>query len=160
VAALMADIVAYPVLYGQRHVVLIVDGDRARGAVLCNFLKRSGFHAVSVADGEQAARLIQLGVTIDIVVSDIGIQGAMNGLMLAHWIMDHRPDLPLILVAGSLRIDKTRLCGAEILKTPCAPKRLAERIGETLMKNSLRPVMKPKKLKRARGALLLPFGGR
>jgi len=151
----MADIVAYPVLYGQRHVVLIVESDARRAALVCGRLKESGFHAVSVAGTEQAAAMITLGVTVDIVVSDVGLQG---GLSLARWVMEHRPDLPLILASEGARVSKMKLCGAELLEKPYAEKWLAEKIRDCLLRNCFRPVMKPKR--RVGSALLLPFGGR
>ena len=42
------------------------------------------------------------GVEIDLVFSDIRMPGALDGYGLARWIMENRPDLPIILATGDL----------------------------------------------------------
>ena len=148
----MTNIVAYPVEYGQRHVVLVVESEPGASRFLCDHLRRLGFHAASVAQSQEAQRLIALGITFDIVVSDIGLA---HGLRLAHWVMDRAPNLPLVLIAPDIHPVKDLLCGAEIFAKPYALGALARKIRDTLARNRPRQVKKPKRHWQA-GALL-PF---
>ena len=116
----MADIVPFPIGPTQRHVVLVVDDEPAIRTVLSEFLRDCGLHPVAVESGDEAVRLLRLGVAIDIVFSDVRMPGNVDGYGLARWIMDNRPEIPLILVTGDLGKANAaiELCGAEVLAKP------------------------------------------
>jgi CheY-like chemotaxis protein len=81
-------------------VVLVVEDVVLVRMLLADFLRKSGYHVVEASDGEEAIRLIRL-VPVNIVVSDIHMPGATtDGLALARWIHEHRPDLKIILASG------------------------------------------------------------
>jgi CheY-like chemotaxis protein len=130
----MADIVAFPAEAEPRHVVLVVDDEPAIRAVLCEYLRDCGFHPLSAANGEEAVRLIERRVAIDLVFSDVRMPGAIDGYGLARWILDNRPDLPVLLVTGDLGKANAaaELCGAETLAKPYDFEVLARKIRETL----------------------------
>jgi DNA-binding NtrC family response regulator len=98
----VADLITFPVEYGQRHIVLIVDDEPAIRAVLGEYLRECGFVTVVAADAADAIRKIKMGVAIDLVFSDVRMPGDLDGYGLAHWIMDNRPDLPVILATGDV----------------------------------------------------------
>jgi DNA-binding NtrC family response regulator len=115
----MAEIIAFP-CEDHRHTVLIVDDEPAIRGFLYDYLNESGFHALTVASGDEAARLLQSGVMIDIVFSDVQMPGTLDGYGLARWVMAHRPGLPVLLASGELGKANAvhELCGAEILPKP------------------------------------------
>ena len=116
----MADIVPFPVELTERHVVLVVDDEPVIRTVLSEFLRDCGLHSVAVESGDEAFRLLRLGVAIDIVFSDVRMPGDVDGYGLARWIMENRPEIPVILVTGDLGKANAaiELCGAEVLAKP------------------------------------------
>ncbi|MGH6827924.1 MAG: hypothetical protein ACREFW_03330 [Rhizomicrobium sp.] len=148
----MAEIVAYPVAYGQRHVVLVVASHAASRLAFCGHLRRRGFHAVSVEDTDAAIRAIGVGAAFDLVLSS-----AAEGPRLARWIMDNRPDLPLVLMIDA-RHPRAELCGAGLLRPACSLDQVAGKIDDTLRSNRARPVRI--RTRKATRAVLMPFGGR
>src|SRR5579872_497828 len=98
----MADIVAFPREAEPRHTVLVVDDEPAIRAVLCEYLRDCGFQPLSAATGDEAVQVIQREATIDLVFSDVRMPGEIDGYGLARWIMENRPQLPVLLITGDL----------------------------------------------------------
>jgi CheY-like chemotaxis protein len=102
----MADIIAFPhdgeAGTKHRHTVLIVDDEPVIRGFLCDYLNESGFHAVAVASGDEAAQLLESGAAIDLVFSDVRMPGTLDGFGLARWVMDNRPDVPVLLTSCDL----------------------------------------------------------
>jgi DNA-binding response OmpR family regulator len=115
----MAEIIAFP-REEHHHTVLIVDDEPAIRGFLYDYLSESGFHPLTVASGDEAARLLASGAAIDLVFSDVRMPGSLDGYDLARWVMNHRPGLPVLLASGDLGKANAlqELCGAEILPKP------------------------------------------
>lgn len=117
----MADIIAFPQDDHRRHTVLIVDDEPVIRSFLCDYLNEAGFHALAVASGDEAARLLGQGVAIDLVFSDVRMPGTLDGFGLARWVTENKPGLPVLLASGDLgsKRDAAKAChGAEILPKP------------------------------------------
>jgi DNA-binding NtrC family response regulator len=97
----MADIVPFPI-EAQRYTVLVVDDEPAIRAVVCEFLKDSGLNALAADNADQALAMLAEGPKVDLVFSDVRMPGALDGYGLARWILENRPELPVILVSGDL----------------------------------------------------------
>jgi CheY-like chemotaxis protein len=120
----MADFIAFPPA-GQantacRHTVLIVDDEPVIRGFLCDYLNESGFHALAVASGDEAARLLESGTAIDLVFSDVRMPGKLDGFGLARWVMDNYPAVPVLLTSGYLGKPSAaqQSCCAGILPKP------------------------------------------
>ncbi len=115
----MAEVIAFP-REDRHHTVLIVDDEPAIRGFLYDYLSESGFRALAVSSGDEAARLLASGAVIDLVFSDVQMPGTLDGYGLARWVMDHRPGLPVLLASGDLGKANAvqELCGAEILPKP------------------------------------------
>jgi DNA-binding NtrC family response regulator len=116
----MAEIIVFPFEDQHRHTVLIVDDEPAIRGFLYDYLSESGFNALTAASADEAVKLLETETAIDLVFSDVRMPGTLDGFGLAHWVMEHRPGLPVILASGDLgKINATReLVGAEILPKP------------------------------------------
>ncbi len=42
---------------------------------------------------------------ISLVFTDVQMPGGMDGLDLARWMREHRPDVPVIVTSGQLRTE-------------------------------------------------------
>jgi DNA-binding NtrC family response regulator len=101
-ALTVAEVIPFPVEYSQRHTVLVVDDEPAIRGVLCEFLRECGFNSLSAENADQAMTLIAGGSAVDLVFSDVRMPGTMDGCGLARWILQNRPELPVILATGDL----------------------------------------------------------
>jgi DNA-binding NtrC family response regulator len=98
----MADVVPFPVEHGKSYAVLVVDDEPAIRGVLCEFLKECGLSPISAENADEAMVLIQGGMAVDLVFSDVRMPGRLDGCALARWILENRPELPVILATGDL----------------------------------------------------------
>jgi DNA-binding NtrC family response regulator len=99
----VADIIPFPVEAAQQHhTVLVVDDEPAIRGVVCEFLRDCGLNPVAAEDADQAVALIERGLAVDLVFSDVRMPGKLDGYGLARWILENRPEIPVILVTGDL----------------------------------------------------------
>ena len=83
---------------GSRRVLLVEDNPDVAEATR-EMLARSGCAVETVGNTEAALRALDEG-EFDLVLSDIVMAGAQNGLDLARVIRERRPDLAVILATG------------------------------------------------------------
>jgi CheY-like chemotaxis protein len=81
-------------------IVLVVEDVVLVRMLLADLLRKAGYSVAEASDGEEAISLIQ-SIPVRVVVSDVHMPGASkDGLALARWIHEHRPDLKIILASG------------------------------------------------------------
>jgi DNA-binding NtrC family response regulator len=115
----MANIIAFPQEDRQPQTVLIVDDEPAIRGFLYDYLSQCGFNPLTAASGDEAIELLEKDITIDLVFSDVRMPGKLDGFGLAHWVMEHRPGLPVLLASGDLgKVNATRELVAEIVAKP------------------------------------------
>jgi DNA-binding NtrC family response regulator len=116
----VVDIVSFPVESGPRHTVLVVDDEPAIRGVVCEFLRDCGLNPIAAENADQAVALIERGIPIDLVFSDVRMPGSRDGYGLARWILETRPELPVILATGDLgKVNAAAgLSGVEIFAKP------------------------------------------
>jgi CheY-like chemotaxis protein len=79
--------------------VLLVEDNPEVAEVSCEMLEELGY-AVKLARDAEAALSIVAGESFDLVVSDIVMAGALDGVGLARALRESHPALPVILVSG------------------------------------------------------------
>jgi len=85
-----------PVSAGQ---VLVVDDEELVRNVLAAQLKDAGFAVVAASGGAEAIALLDGGVDVDALVTDLSMP-AMDGLAVIHAAHKRRPGLPALLLTG------------------------------------------------------------
>jgi two-component system response regulator HydG len=78
--------------------VLVVDDDAGMTAMLAARLTSRGFRVSTAASGDEAIAMV-LRDDIEIAVSDVNMKG-MNGVELCQRLLEHRPQLPVILITA------------------------------------------------------------
>lgn len=63
-------------------------------------LEAKGFKVVEASDGNAAIDLLEGGVKVDLVFSDVTMPGSANGIELANHIYQKTPHLPVVLTTG------------------------------------------------------------
>ena len=80
--------------------VLMVEDDALAASVVVPALQAAG-HQVQLCDNaDQAQALLQGEAPFDVLFTDVVMPGRLNGLDLAHWVREHRPQLPTVLATG------------------------------------------------------------
>lgn len=80
--------------------ILVVDDERAVRTMLVEMLEHFGYRPLAAADAHEAMRLIESAPRIDLLVTDIGLPGGMNGRQLADIARRLRPDLRVLFITG------------------------------------------------------------
>jgi CheY-like chemotaxis protein len=83
--------------------ILVVEDDESTRMLVRDELSLTGCQIWLAADAAQAIAILQGGIDIDLVLTDVMMPGAMNGLGLAAWIELRHPGLPVALTSAKSR---------------------------------------------------------
>ncbi|MFH6787146.1 MULTISPECIES: CHASE domain-containing protein [Methylobacterium] len=112
--------------------VLIVDDEPTVRMLVTDVLSDLGYTAIEAADGAGGLRVLQSDARIDLLVTDVGLPGGMNGRQLADAARVARPDLKVLFITGfaetALVTDGRLEPGMAVLTKPFAVEALAARI--------------------------------
>jgi PAS domain S-box-containing protein len=122
---------------GQGETVLIVDDEPTVRMLVTDVLDDLGFTAIEASDSVAAIQVLQSNVRIDLLVTDVGLTGGMNGRQVADAGRAARPQLKVLFITGYAEnavIGNGRLApGMQILTKPFAVEALATRIKNLLL---------------------------
>ncbi|TBU88180.1 ATP-binding protein [Phytopseudomonas dryadis] len=116
---------------GQR--VLLVEDDAAVRLLVAEVLDELGYDTVDAAEPQAAIALLASDMTLDMLVSDVGLPG-MSGRQLAEIARQHRPELPILFVTGYADHSSTVLPGSnmDIISKPFSMTDLANKLSDML----------------------------
>jgi CheY-like chemotaxis protein len=107
--------------------------------LVTELLSSLGYNVMEAADGISGLQLLQSDLRIDVLVSDIGLPGGMNGREMAGIARKSRPGLPVLFITGyaeSAVIEKAHLePRTQVLTKPFVLDALSARVA-TLVKLS------------------------
>ena len=111
-------------------VVLLVEDEDSLRENAAEWLRDAGHRVLEAPDGAAALRLLHGGARVDVLVSDIGLPGGVNGRQVADAARESRPGLPVLLMTGyAAAALKTGLpAGMAIMDKPFALADLSERV--------------------------------
>jgi CheY-like chemotaxis protein len=81
--------------------ILIVEDDPVSRLLITRSLHQHGFDTIEVSVGADAIALLERHTAIDVVFTDICLPGKIDGVGVARWIRENRPELPVILGTGT-----------------------------------------------------------
>jgi CheY-like chemotaxis protein len=121
---------------GDGETVLIVDDEPSVRMLIGETLAELGYAAIESGDGASALQVLRSDARIDLLVTDVGLPGGMNGRQVADFARSVRPDLKVLFITGyaeKVVIGNSGLDqGMAILPKPFAMDGLANRIKELL----------------------------
>jgi CheY-like chemotaxis protein len=85
---------------GQGETVLIVDDEPSVRMLVTEVLEDLGYTAIEAADSVAGLKVLQSDVRIDLLVTDVGLPGGMNGRQMADAGRERRPDLKVLFITG------------------------------------------------------------
>ncbi len=82
------------------EVVLIVDDEPTIRMLVSEVLEDLGYTSIESADGAAGLRVLQSDVRVDLLVTDVGLPGGMNGRQMADAARAGRPSLKVLFITG------------------------------------------------------------
>ena len=98
--ALDAPDVAYAGDPGHGETVLVIDDEPTVRMLVVEVLEDAGYIVMEAEDGPSGLRILQSDARIDLLVTDVGLPGGMNGRQVADAARVSRPDLKILFVTG------------------------------------------------------------
>ncbi|KFE48099.1 hybrid sensor histidine kinase/response regulator [Pseudomonas congelans] len=80
--------------------VLIVDDEPSVRMLVAEVISGLGYKCLEAADAQSGLEILQSDTRIDLLISDIGLPGGMNGREMADAAGDCRPGLPTLFITG------------------------------------------------------------
>jgi signal transduction histidine kinase len=116
--------------------ILVVEDEDAVRAFSVEMLTELGYTVLQAADGAAALRLLDEGAAIDLLFTDVGLPGGMNGRVLADEVEKRRPGTKVLFTSGYTRnaiVHGGKLdAGVALLGKPFTYAALAQKIRQVL----------------------------
>jgi len=79
---------------------LIVDDEPTVRMLVADTLAELGFQAIEAGDAASGLQVLSSDVRVDLLITDIGLPGGMNGKQMADRAREKRPDLKILFITG------------------------------------------------------------
>jgi signal transduction histidine kinase/CheY-like chemotaxis protein len=84
----------------REFVILLVDDESAIRSLLVELLSDLGYKTIDTVDGQSGLHILESGTHIDLLLTDVGLPGGMNGRQLADAARRRLPDLKVLFMTG------------------------------------------------------------
>ncbi|MBM6592466.1 PAS domain S-box protein [Microvirga pudoricolor] len=84
----------------QGETILLVEDDDAVRMLMADTLRELGYRVFEAIDARSALLTVESGEDLDLMVSDVGLPGGLNGRQLAELARGVRPGLKILFVTG------------------------------------------------------------
>jgi len=84
----------------EGRTVLVVDDEPNVRTLVSEVLQEMGLKTLEAADGPNGLRILDSDTHLDLLISDIGLPGGMNGRQLADVAREKRPSLRVLFITG------------------------------------------------------------
>lgn len=85
---------------GAGRTVLVIDDEATVRMLIVEVLEEAGYTAIEADDGPSGMKVLQSATAIDLLITDVGLPGGMNGRQVADAAREIRPDLKVLFVTG------------------------------------------------------------
>ncbi len=127
-----------PVIGGSETILVVEDDEQVRGTVV-ELLADLGYHVLKAKDAEAALAIVESGVPIDLLFSDVVMPGPVRSRDLARRAQERLPGIAVLFTSGYTensivhagRLDE----GIELLSKPYTREALARRV-RALLQNA------------------------
>ena len=136
--AMNPDVGSAPSPDNGRTLLLVEDEEDVR-ELAAEQLRELGYRVLEARDGPTALRLVQTGKHLDLLISDVGLPGGLDGRQVAEAVRNRHPNLPVILITGHAAGEE--MAGMTVVGKPFHLAALARLVGAELaaVGNGLEP---------------------
>ena len=128
-------------LRGHETILLVEDQDNVR-AFAAETLRESGFKVLEAGEGMSALALLHKHARVDLLLTDVGLPGGLNGRQLAEQAREQRGDLRILFMTGyardTLMQDGRLKSGVGLLRKPFTQAELVNRV-RAVLDSSMEP---------------------
>jgi len=116
--------------------VLVVDDEATVRMLVAEVLMELGYTVVEAADGVAGLKALRSNRNIELIITDVGLPGGMNGRQMADAAQALRPDVKTLFITGYAETavigDEALGPGMKILTKPFSIDALAARVRELM----------------------------
>ena len=80
--------------------ILVVDDEPTVRMLVSDVLQDHGYRVIEAGDGNAALRVLQSGARVDLLITDVGLPGGLNGRQLSDAARVERPGLKVLFITG------------------------------------------------------------
>jgi PAS domain S-box-containing protein len=121
---------------GRGETVLVIDDEPTVRMLMVEVVEDAGYVAIEAGDGVAGMQIIQSETRIDLLITDVGLPGGMNGRQVADAARTIRPDLRVLFVTGyaeNAAVGNGHLeAGMQVITKPFAMTVLGNKIREII----------------------------
>jgi CheY-like chemotaxis protein len=89
----------------QLPTILVVDDVVLARMVAASQLRHHGFTVIEVSSADEAMRILEAPVKVDLVFADVNLEGSsLDGFGLSRWVRDNKPEMKVLLTSGVVRL--------------------------------------------------------
>jgi len=92
-----------------KKLILIVEDDPLVSDVVEDHLTEAGLSVLVVPTADEGMDLLRTRMDICLVISDINLPGAHDGVELADWMRRNRSDVTVVLMSGRVDLSRSML---------------------------------------------------
>lgn len=85
---------------GGSETILLVDDEPQVRAIAAIQLQRLGYDVLQAEDGHEALKILDRALDVNLLLTDIGLPGGMNGLELVAAVRERYPAIPVLYISG------------------------------------------------------------
>jgi len=118
--------------------VLVVDDDEDVRSLAVTILHDAGYRALPAPNGDTALAMLQGGLNIDLLFTDIVMPGGIDGFTLAYEARQIEPDIAVLYTSGFNNLESrgfARSVPGKMLSKPYRPAQLAAEAMKALSEN-------------------------
>jgi PAS domain S-box-containing protein len=117
---------------GAGETVLLVEDEAQVRELVAEALRELGYDVMEASDGPAALRVLHgsRGSRVDLLVTDVGLPGGLNGRQVADAARERRPGLPVLFVTGYAggALEAHLAPGMAVISKPFTLDALAQRV--------------------------------
>jgi CheY-like chemotaxis protein len=121
------------------HSILVVEDEVLVRIVAVDDLVQAGFQVIQAGTADEALKVLQSSIKIDLIVTDINMPGPLNGLQLARVVRANWPHIKIIILSAENPIALASIPADAFLTKPCSPALLVDTVDQLLGIRNVRP---------------------
>jgi CheY-like chemotaxis protein len=106
--------------------ILLVEDEALLRLDMADGLRACGFTVKEASNADEAREILDTDGELDVVITDVQMPGTMDGVGLARFICEERPDLKVAIVSGAWRPGADAPAVAAFLPKPVLPAAIAQ----------------------------------